>query len=295
LDASGRPTTQLRLSLISRSDHNAVVDAHVESDGTFEFENVAPGEYVLKADAGRTNTFTEGEFAAMPLNVGQADVTELRVQATAGSTITGRFVFDRYVRTSDPPPTAVTVTAIPDDFDSAPDHIASTSANAAGIFQLRGVTGTRRLQVARMPPRYMVAAILVNGRDVTDDVITFGRASQSLDDVQVVLTDRLTRVAGTVDDGQKPVAGVHVLVFSTNRAQWYPLSRHQHRQTTGPDGTFTVTGLPAGSYFAAVVASLPAGDDAWRDPAYLEQISSAATVIAVGDGDTMTNLHLNRP
>jgi hypothetical protein len=295
LDASGKPTTQLRLSLISRSDHNAVVDAHIDTDGTFEFENVPPGAYLLKADAGRTNTFTEGEFVAMPLNVGQAGVTDLRVQAVAGSTITGRFVFDRYVRTSDPPPTAVTVTAIPDDFDGAPDHIASTSANAAGIFQLRGVTGTRRLQVARMPPRYMVSAILVNGRDVTDDVITFGRANQSLDDVQVVLTDRITRVAGTVDDGQKPVAGAHVVVFSTNRSHWYPLSRHHHRQTTGSDGTFVLTGLPTGSYFAAAVTALPTGDDAWQDPAYLEQLSTTATVIPVGDGDNTTNLRLNRP
>lgn len=224
-----------------------------------------------------------------------AGTTDTTVSTRRARRITGRFVFDRFVRTSDPPPTAVTITAVPDDYDMAPASIASTPANAAGVFQLRGVTGTRRLQVTRVPPRYMVRSILVNGREVTDDAIPFGKASQSLDDVEVVLTDRITRLTGTVTDGQKPRPGAHVLVFSTSRAQWYPWSRHQLHQTTTADGTFAFTGFPQGSYFAAVVSSVPAGGEAWQDPSYLDQLSSEATVISVGDGDTGVNLRLRAP
>jgi protocatechuate 3,4-dioxygenase beta subunit len=289
LDATGNPTTQLRLSLATRSGVSATIDAHVGTDGTFEFEGVPPGQYVLRADAGRTNTFTEGEFVALPLNVGTSDITDLRIQASAGSTITGRFTFDRNVRASDPPSTAVTISAVPDDFDAAPAFIASTQANALGIFQLRGVTGMRRLQVTRVPSRYMVSSILVNGRDVTDELIPFGRANQSLDDVQVVLTDRVTGVTVKVTDGRRPVgAGVHVLMFSTDASKMYPSSRYLHHQITGADGAFTLTGLPTGNYFAAAVAAIPTGDEAWRDPAYLESIISTGTVISIGDGESNT-------
>ena len=46
-------------------------------------------------------------------------------------------------------------------------------------------------------------------------------------------------------------------------------------------------GLPAGSYYAAAVAALPAdGDDAWQDPAYLESLVARATAFALGEGQS---------
>ena len=296
-DSTGQPTTQLRLSLVSRAGVGTALEARIGVDGTFEFQNVPPGQYILKADSGRTNTYTEGEFAALPVSVGQTDIRDLRLQATSGSTITGRFVFDRSVRTSDPPPTAVRIAAVPEDFDFAPDATASAQANAEGVFQLRGVNGRRRLEVTRVPPRYMVKAILINGRDATDDVTAFGRASQSVDDVEVVLTDRVTQLTGAVEDGRaRAGAGVHVLVFSADRARWYPSSRHLQHQVTAAAGTADFTGIPAGSFFAVALRELPAGDDAWQDPAFLEAIRPMATGISIGDSQAETVvLRLPRP
>jgi hypothetical protein len=292
LDSSGKPTTQLRLSLMSKDNLTAPLQAAIEADGSFALENVPPGPYVLRADAGRTNTFTEGEFVALPLVVGASDVTDLVVQAAPGSTITGRFVFDRSVAASDPPASAVAISAIPADPDAAPDFIASTQANAVGVFQLRGITGQRRLQVTRVPPAFMVSSILVNGRDVIDEPMPFGLASESLDDVQVVLTDRVTRLSVRVMQGQQPVpAGVHVVIFSADPARLYPLSRYYQHHTTGSDGGITLTGLPPGNYFAAAARTIPAGDT-WQDPAYLDSLLGTATVIAVSEGDNSAVIRL---
>ena len=294
-DSSGSPTTQLRVTLESTVGVSMSLDARIETDGTFIFDNVPPGQYVLKADAGRTNGYTEGEFMAQPLSVGQNDITGVRLQAATGSTITGTFVFDRLMRRTDPPPTSVRIAAVPEDFDLAPMYFASTQANAEGVFQLRGVTGRRRLIVTRTPARYMVKAILVNGRDVTDEALAFGRATQSLDAVEVVLTDRVSQLDASVTDGRAPVGAAHVLVFSTDRAHWYQESQRVLHQVTSAEGRVQFSGIPAGTYFAAALPSIPSSDD-WRDPAFLDSIRPMATVTSVGDGQTEAiEIRVSRP
>ena len=295
-DSSGRATTQLRVTLESIVGVSMSLDAHIETDGTFAFENVPPGQYVLRGDAGRTNGFTEGEFVALPLSVGQNDVANIRLQAATGATITGKFVFDRSVRATDPPPTSVRIAAVPEDFDLAPASFASAQANAEGVFQLRGVTGRRRLIVTRVPARYAVKAILVNGRDVTDDAIAFGRTGLSADAVEVVLTDRVSQLDASVTDGRARLgAGTHVLVFSSDRVHWYQESARVLHQVTTAEGKVQFAGIPPGAYFAVALPSIPASDD-WRDPAFLESIRPMATVATVGEGQTLAiELRVSQP
>lgn len=294
-DSSGKATTRLRVTLESIGGVSMSLDAHIETDGTFAVENVPPGQYVLKADAGRTNGYTEGEFVARPLSVGQNDITNLRLQAAAGSTITGKFVFDRLMRGTDPPPTSVRIAAVPEDFDLAPSSFASTQPNAEGVFQLRGVTGRRRLIITRVPPRYMVKAILVNGRDVTDDAMMFGLTGLSLDAVEVVLTDRISQLDARVTDGRAPAGAAHVLVFSSDRAHWYQESPRVLHQVASPDGRVQFSGIPAGTYFAVALPTMPSFDD-WRDPAFLDSIRPMATVTSVGDGQTEAiEIRVSRP
>ena len=124
------------------------------------------------------------------------------------------------------------------------------------------------------------------GIDVTDRPLTFGRATQSLTGVEVVLTDRINEISGSiVDDHAKPAPKSHVIVFSSDRDRWYPASRFLRHASAGADGTVVLAGLPSGSFYAVAVAQLPAdGDDAWQDPVYLESLILRATSIALGDG-----------
>ena len=102
-------------------------------------------------------------------------------------------------------------------------------------------------------------------------------------DVEVVVTDRAPELSGTVvDDRGRPIVGATVVVFSTERQRWYPVSRYLRRVSTGQDGTFRAAGLPAGPYFAAVAVVPSDDDDVWQDPQFLESlVSGAATVTAV--------------
>jgi hypothetical protein len=65
---------------------------------------------------------------------------------------------------------------------------------------MAGINGPRRLQVIRASADWTLESILVSGIDVTDQPLAFGRGDQSLTDVEIVLTDRVTALSGTILD-----------------------------------------------------------------------------------------------
>jgi hypothetical protein len=181
--------------------------------------------------------------------------------------------------------------------DQSTANPASADIRSDWSFEVSGINGPRRLQVVRAPAEWTVREIRVRGTDVTDRPLPFGRADQSLTDVEIVLTDRVNTISGTIaDDHARPVAGAHLIVFAIDRDRWYPASRFLRKTTAGADGAVAIAGLPAGSYYAAAVATIPAdGDDAWQDPAYLESLIGRAMTIAFGEGQKqILNLKLDR-
>jgi hypothetical protein len=75
-----------------------------------------------------------------------------------------------------------------------------------------------------------------------------------------------------------------ILVFSTDRATWYPQSRRMRPPTQpGSDGMFRFTGLPPGEYYLAAVTDLEQGD--WGDPGFMDQVAAASIKISLGEGE----------
>jgi hypothetical protein len=174
------------------------------------------------------------------------------------------------------------------DFDQTPQTaFASAEIHDDWSFEMAGVSGPRRLQLVRVPAGWALKEIRVNGIDATDRPLAFGRPNQSLRDVEVVLTDRVSELAGTIaDDHGTAIPSARLIVFAADRERWYPASRFLRTATTGADGAFSMTGLPFGSYYAAAVATPPAGDeDSWQDPQLLESLVQRASSVTVRDGE----------
>jgi len=292
LDAAGGPTTGGGLQLIPAQGGSGIVGApagaRVADNGAFEFPNVTPGQYVVRADRGRKNGWTEGEFGTLPVVVADADVIGLVVAMSAGSTIHGRIRFDSSSgNTSPPPPASIEISPVPSDFDLSPSNPATADIHEDGSFDLAGVNGPRRIEVTRVPAGWTVDSVRVAGVDATDRPISFGKAEQSRGDVEIVLTDRVSELRGTVTgEGDQPAVGSAVIAFATDRARWYDRSRFVRRAVSGSKGEFAIEGLPFGTYYVAAVER--ADGDGWRDPALLDALAARAATVLVREGQRQT-------
>jgi len=266
-------------------------------DGRFEFRNVPPGDYVIQSSRGKSNRWTEGEFVAMPVSVNGVDISDLVVQTTPGSTVAGVISFNTADRTKLPPSGEIVITAVPSDPDLSPGGgWADANILSNWQFQMGGLSGPRRLIATRLPAGWTLEEIRVNGMDVTDRPLAFGRADQPLTGVEIVLSDRINQLTGTVrDETNRPVRGEHVIVFAADRERWFSGSRFLRDAVTDEQGTYTVSGLPFGTYYVTTVAQpLPEGPDAWQDPAFLTAQMSRAVSLTISEGQRVTqSIHVS--
>jgi protocatechuate 3,4-dioxygenase beta subunit len=292
LDSTGKPLRTGIIASTSQRSGGLVAEplrGSSNADGTFEVRNVPPGEWVLQVfTGGNVNAGQEGEFVSRFVTVNGADVADVRLQTSAGSHVDGRFIFEG---SSPPDPTTVTLTTLPSDFDRAPlgGPMGRATGQADGTFVLEGVNGPRRFLLMSAPRPWSLKAIRVNGRDVTDEPMSFGTKDESLADVEVVLTSTPTIVSGTVTDARgQVVTDYTVIVFATNADRWYQGSRHFTFTRPKADGTFTVTGLPPGQYYVAAVDAMQGteGFGEWQDPAVLTSIAPRATRLTLVDGES---------
>ena len=117
---------------------------------------------------------------------------------------------------------------------------------------------------------WRIKAVLQRGVDVTDTGVVF-RPSERVDDVQIVLSNRLSVVSGSVrTDGGEPAKDYVVIVFADDPDRWGPMSRHVGSARPDQQGQFEVKGLPPGNYLALAVDHLEEGQD--RDPEFLQQM-----------------------
>jgi len=290
-NANGEPVTGgIALMTTERSGSPTGVElgARIDQDGHFEFRNVAPGDYVLQVARRNGNPFDEGQFAYEYITLVDKDVTDLEIQTSIGSSLSGRVIVDSGGSLA---LDQVEISAMPVDVDRAPrigGPPGRARVNADGTFTLSGISGDRRLQLVRAPQGWTLRTVLAHGMDVTDQPIAFGRDDQSIDDIQIVLTNRVTRITGTVSTPTNVSPGdLAVLAFAADRETWYQGTRYRKRVTPTSAGIYTIEGLPPGDYYL-VAAPPPRDAGEWLAPAVLDRLVPNATRVRVADGEQVS-------
>ena len=266
---------EMRTSQRSGAVVSDSVGAITEPDGTFEFPNVPPGEYVVHAFKGQ-------EAAFQFVSINGADVTGLVMQTSVGPSIRGHVTFEN---ATTPNRFGFVISPVLADPEMAPFFGAQRNVEIRDdwSFDAVNISGPRLFRLARSPAGWALKAVRVNGADVTDTPTVFGSAS----DIEVVVTDQITEVSGSVSDARGlAVADYTAIVFATDRRLWYDGSRFFSVSRPREDGTFSIRGLPPGEYFVAAVDRIPGteADGEWQDPELLESITNRAQTITLTDG-----------
>ena len=248
-------------------------------DGRFEFPNVAPGEYVIEA-------VKANEYGWQAVTMNGEDISDVTVQTMPGSTVSGRVILNGMPW---PMKGRVTIEAVAADQDFAPFTGGGASADirtSDGTFQIEKAIGARRLRVTQMPAGWMLKRISINNIDITDAVLPFGAEKQSLNDVEILLTDEVTEITGRVTDARSvPVTDALVVAFPTDPERRFAESRFFAMTHVSATGAYRLRALPPATYFVAAIDRWrDADEDAWQDPTSLERLARDATLVTVTDG-----------
>jgi Carboxypeptidase regulatory-like domain len=103
--------------------------------------------------------------------------------------------------------------------------------------------------------------VAVDGKDITDDGYEF-KPGQNLTGIEILLSDRATTLAGTVqDDRERPIGDYTVVAFATDSAKWGYRTRFVRSARPDQNGKFLIKGLPPGAYQVVAVEYLEPGEE----------------------------------
>jgi len=279
--ADGRPLANVPIMVIQRSDDGAptfgfVSGSQTRADGTFTVGNVSPGNYTLQARS-LTNP---NESATVDVVAGGGDITGLILTVTRGATARGRIRFERGSASQDLRPGDVRI--FPATVDFAPLINGGPGVvNDDWTFEVTGVSGRRFLRF-NVPPAWAVKSITVDGTEVIDTPIEF--KGDDVDGIDVVLTQRVTEVSGSVnDDRGAKVTDATIVLFADDRDKWTPQTRFIRSVRPDQQGRFKVRGLPPGRYIAVALDYIEPGEE--TNPETLEQLRSRGTSLTLREGE----------
>jgi hypothetical protein len=292
VDESGRPAPMSMVSLQSRdtslmSGMMGMSAGSVRGDGSFTISNVAPGSYYVVGMVMTPPTGSAGQrFSGyVPITVAGQDLDGVRIVATRGATIKGRIVYE-----GGEAPAANTSSMAPRvacQMQTATDGPMMMSGPPMGIdeqgqFELTNIYRPCLVRVFPTPPNWSLKAVMYDAQDVTDRPLSV-KDSETMTDVTVVLTNRLTTVTGSVTDANnRPTKDYVVIVFPEDAEKIGPQSRFVRVGRADQEGQFKLVGLPPGEYLAAALDGLEEGGES--DPEFLSQIRSSGVRLRLTEG-----------
>jgi len=280
VDPAGGTLATAMVSLFSISAAEDL-KARVATDGRFRIADVPEADYMLRIlDTSNARSWTT---AFREVSV-RDDVTDLKLVAGPSVWIDGRIVRED----SQPVPFDLTNLQMTTEQQTSQFGFNSAgSANVAadGTFSMRSGAGTMSLRVSGLPPRWFVKSLRLDGADVTDT--TFELSPDGRRRVEIVLSDRVGRLAGEVTDREaRAVSNALIVVFPEDRARWNDMrlsDKMRVIRTTFSQqrGRYEIDGLPLSSYRVVAVTSLPR--NAWTDPEVVNRLWPFTTSVSLDE------------
>jgi hypothetical protein len=150
--------------------------------------------------------------------------------------------------------------------------------------------GQRFVRVDSLPEGWSLKAVYYRGRDITDLALELDTGDQ-VRDLRLVLTDRVTRLTGTVRNEQgEIVTDRTVVTLPTDSTLRRPGGRHVRLAYADLNGRYELHGLPAGDYLLAVVEEIDESE--LYEKGTLEHVTTLGVPVTLREGE-ITLLDLN--
>ncbi len=261
------------------------ISVRVTADGSFEFLNVPPGSYVIRA-RGQLELGGDSVFATFQVIVQNEDVSNIHLALGPGAQLSGRVAFDATRSMPQADLTQILVSAPAIDgtmFGGEPQG----RVEPDGTFRLDSVlAGERFIRVDSLPEAWALQTVYYRGRDITDTPLALGKGEQ-VRNIRLVLTDRITKLTGAVrDENQEIVTDYTVVALPANELLRRPRGRHVRLVYPDVNGQYQIQGLPAGLYLVAAVDEINESD--LYEMEILERVASGAVPVLLGQGETTT-------
>lgn len=264
-------------------------------DGSFEFNNVAPGTYIVQPNGGGSVTTSTdpvtGETIRSARLVGRAvvsvsddNVENVVVALGAGVEVTGTVKIEGG---ETQPPAAATPgakpPALPTVVLNAAEGVNFNSNRAQskddGTFQLRGIApDVYRINVIGLPDGAYLKSIRFGGQEVTKTTVDLSSgASGQLD---ILISPNAADVTGVARNSKgEAVQGVMVQI-------WLPDEDVSKTANTDQAGNFKLSGLGPGEYHMVAWEDIEPGLS--QDPAFRARFDSQAATVKLRDNSHET-------
>jgi hypothetical protein len=286
VDSHGNPMA----GFVSATERGSAVNGarnggQLRPDGTFVIRNLAPGEYVVRAEP----QFKQGTFpelASAIVSVAGRNIDGVHIVAMPPSTVSGRIVIDPSALEGLKASTLMLAATV-NDFEQGYYVDASGRVKEDLTFEVKAAPGNNTVRLMNLPDGLVVRAIRYGGADVTDTGFNV-KPNEDVSGIEVELTNHPTIVSGQVTDAKgAPVKECTVVVFGRDEQAWAYPTRRIRSARSDRDGQFKITGLPSGDYFVAVSENLLPPDQT-EDPEVLKGLRGRATTLSLNDGETKT-------
>jgi len=252
--------------------------------GKFSFAGLAPGAYVVNAQASARGT--GGQLSGAVTVPVEAESVGVVVTLGSGVTVSGRIDTASF----GPPVNVQKLRVQLDPIETASDWEMGRyedAPEADGNFTIRGVPpGRYRVSIAGLPGGWSLDTAIFGDRNAADVHLLVERG-ENIGAGLLKLTSKTGEIAGTVTTlAGEPAPDRTVVVFPADRSHRVTLSRRIHVVQPASDGRYAIRGLPAGEYRLAVVDGVEAGQQ--FDPAFLAQADADAVSAVVTAGARAT-------
>jgi hypothetical protein len=286
-DAAGQPLADHAVSLsnITRtiggrllSSGQGAPPTRTDARGAFQFSKLPPGEYLVVAGGA-------DERVSETVVLSDGDLRHVTVRPRKPSEVSGKVTTDEG---GSPPPfvaSRIRIQAVPRD----PDRVLPQWGESGGItvrsdftFQTDTLEGSQLFRVTGLPLDWMLKAVRIGDRDVTDAPIPI-RRGDIVQGLEIVLSRKGALIAGeVVPAAGLPASAFTVLAFEENSALWGPGSRFVHATRPDHRGEFTLPALAPGTYRVVAVSEVIEGQ--WEDAEFLQSLARDGARLELAEG-----------